>query len=513
MPAHLVRPDAAKGPGMEEHRWDRPTRGPRLLRLAIGVLLLAVVAGVAALVRVGGEPATELEVAAEEASDDGTDDAPDDGTDDASDDRADEGPDDGDATTREPHGEGHEASGDADNRPDDDDAALPEAAGDWRAIPDPPVRRRVSEPVWTGEELAVWGGARAPEQSRAQEARRDETRGEFLADGAAYDPNADRWRALPRAPLEARAGHVSVWTGEELVVWGGGKGTALLADGAAYDPGTDEWRRISDGPLSPRWGAIGVWTGSEVLVVGGHDYAGELRDGAAYDPTADRWRSLAPAPQGVGGVRAPLGMRGELPRMVAQTRDAGTWTGDRLAVLGAPHGPGEEPVVLGYDPETDRWSRLAELPETRHGSSPRLVSAGDRLAMVSHAPTGRPRIHLRDASAEEWRTVKLPDDASWAPDSGASNDWVSVWADGTMYLAYPDLEDRGFVVDLDAQEWRKLPPSDRSSGSMGDTASVEGFWTGDALLIWGGPLPGPPGSAPGETPSLRWSPASPASAS
>src|SRR5688500_9300266 len=62
------------------------------------------------------------------------------------------------------------------------------------------------------------------------------------------------------------------------------------------------WSRTAAGPLSARNNATAVWTGQEVLVFGGDrtycpprvtcDYepGPAFRDGAAYDPAADSWR-------------------------------------------------------------------------------------------------------------------------------------------------------------------------------------------------------------------------------
>jgi hypothetical protein len=41
----------------------------------------------------------------------------------------------------------------------------------------------------------------------------------YFGDGAAYDPAADRWRRLPS--MSARFTNGGVWTGQELLVWGG----------------------------------------------------------------------------------------------------------------------------------------------------------------------------------------------------------------------------------------------------------------------------------------------------
>ena len=68
---------------------------------------------------------------------------------------------------------------------------------------------------------------------------------EVVIDGLAYDPERDSWRALPDFPLKNREFPVTVWTGTELIVWGGAAsptGNTIvdppppLNDGAAYTP-------------------------------------------------------------------------------------------------------------------------------------------------------------------------------------------------------------------------------------------------------------------------------------
>ena len=69
---------------------------------------------------------------------------------------------------------------------------------------------------------------------------------EPLARGVAYDPTTNRWRWLP--PMDtARTGFVAVWTGDQLVVWGGvGANGSIPPGGETYDP----WR--TPGPPSRR---------------------------------------------------------------------------------------------------------------------------------------------------------------------------------------------------------------------------------------------------------------------
>lgn len=65
--------------------------------------------------------------------------------------------------------------------------------------------------VWTGRDVIVWGGW--PWGGEGVSAP--------LADGGMYDPTADEWQVLPDAPVRGRARHIAVWTGQEMLIWGG----------------------------------------------------------------------------------------------------------------------------------------------------------------------------------------------------------------------------------------------------------------------------------------------------
>jgi hypothetical protein len=170
--------------------------------------------------------------------------------------------------------------------------------------------------VWTGRELLVWGGHSGQHDAVVR------------GDGAAYDPSRRSWRQLPPAPLTPRTGMAATWTGRELIIWGGYDhlskppgGLHVAGDGAAYDPVRQAWRRLPPAPLPAQADATAVWTGREVLVLGGQLASptdGHMVDtaGAAYDPARNRWRRLAPSPRPRG---SPLAQH-----LV--------WTGTRLLV-------------------------------------------------------------------------------------------------------------------------------------------------------------------------------------
>src|SRR5437879_10417522 len=61
--------------------------------------------------------------------------------------------------------------------------------------------------------------------------------------GGRYSPGTDSWIATSttNAPA-ARDSHTAVWTGSEMIVWGGETfDFSLLNTGGRYDAGTDSW--------------------------------------------------------------------------------------------------------------------------------------------------------------------------------------------------------------------------------------------------------------------------------
>src|SRR4029077_13786328 len=97
----------------------------------------------------------------------------------------------------------------------------------------------------------------------------------YLNTGGRYDPSTDSWTATSttNAP-DARNGHTAVWTGNEMIVWGGffnDGSNHYLNTGGRYNPSTDSWTATSTtGAPAGRSLHTAVWTGSEMIVWGGN---------------------------------------------------------------------------------------------------------------------------------------------------------------------------------------------------------------------------------------------------
>jgi hypothetical protein len=307
-------------------------------------------------------------------------------------------------------------------------------------------------------------------------------------------------------PLTPRGGHSVIWTGEEVIVWGGEAGSdqiSTFADGAAFDPAADTWRVIAASPLSPRTSHVAAWTGDEMLVVGGF----AKRDAAAYDPTTDTWRSIQDLP-------VPL----ESPN---RYESAGSvWTGQELIIWDISSGE-----IAAYAPDRDAWRRLPSIDldcdtGVLRWTGEVLYAFADR----SNAYPLEPYL----------KAARLNQEGGWEPMAPAifSTDDLIVGADATLtvwtgdhFLAWTSSGTDGKTLELSPSDltWSETDPVpihpcegqgepaqpgplvtafdscdssilvlDQTEGSWA-TSRVTGYptarytvWAGDELINWGG---------------------------
>jgi N-acetylneuraminic acid mutarotase len=117
--------------------------------------------------------------------------------------------------------------------------------------------------------------------------------------GGRFNPLTDSWIAtsIANAP-EARAGSATIWTGTEMVVWGGSGYTEsdvheFLGTGGRYNPSSDSWTATTNtNAPSPRGANTAVWTGTQMIIWGGFYMYGNdsntiqtfFNDGGIYVP-------------------------------------------------------------------------------------------------------------------------------------------------------------------------------------------------------------------------------------
>ncbi len=275
-----------------------------------------------------------------------------------------------------------------------------------------PNSRAIHTAVWTGKEVIVWGGR---SYNGASTVRRN--------DGARYDPEANKWTALPAtAPtIAAREQHMAVWTGKHMIVWGGyaGSDATVYDDGLRYDPATNQWSTMFQGP-SKRFDASAVWTGTQMIVWGGASANNVyLKDGAAYDPVANVFAGIAAAPV----------------ELVARRGHSAVWTGTEMIVFGGTVGAGTVPdkVCAAYNPTTNQWrvidtSTVAESRAYHAGvwTGKYMVLWGGNNGTNSYVNTG----DLYDPEADLW----TPMNAINAPTARYTWPVGSVWAQDRLVV-------------------------------------------------------------------------------
>src|SRR5581483_4712542 len=275
-----------------------------------------------------------------------------------------------------------------------------------------PSARRSHTAISTGSEMIVWGGF-------------DDFNFVDLNTGGRYDPNTNTWTAtsFSNAP-DPRHNHTAVWTGTEMIIWGGFNNESFqdLNTGGRYDPDTDSWTATSTFAPDPRENHTAVWTGTQMIIWGGSTFFSEdFNTGGRYDPGVDSWVATSPA-------NAPD----------ARTFHTAVWTGTEMIVWG---GTGGFPFSLDlntggrYDPSTNSWTAT--------------------------------------------NTYNVPD-----PRSSHTAVWTGtemvVWGGATQN--FPSTLNTGARYDLATDSWMATTLTDEPSPRNGHTA----VWTGTEMIVWGG---------------------------
>ncbi|MET0143313.1 MAG: hypothetical protein ABW328_00780 [Ilumatobacteraceae bacterium] len=329
----------------------------------------------------------------------------------------------------------------------------------------PLVARTSPVSVWTGRELVVWSGLPATSDECVTDAGGGSLCGEpAVFDGAAYDPSTDRWRMIARGPVPAAGAPTQVipqgvWTGTEMVVWGGW-GDPIAA---AYEPATDTWRDLPPGPLSAReQHAVVAWDG-RVVVLGGREPLGpgELAprlDGAVLDPASGKWTMLPELPAGdpfmAPGIVAATVADGRLFAVRAVTTDA---------------------YVL--DPGSTAWNPLGSAGV--NGFLEPVGVAGGQWLFVGSGDEGTTTAAAFDLVNGTWRQIAAPAGVSTLGLMGADAG-TRVVAVAARWSHEPDPP-LALAWDPTSDTWSEL-----ATPSLEHRFGAAVGWTGNELLVWGG---------------------------
>src|SRR4029077_1766320 len=137
-------------------------------------------------------------------------------------------------------------------------------------------RLKIATLEWRKEPLESWRARAVNQMPKVTAAMSANYTLPTISDGATGCAD-NTWTATSTTSLNAPAGrddHTAVWTGSEMIVWGGQDSTGYSNSGAKYDSITDSWTATSTTNVPDRrFSHTAVWTGSEMIVWGGRDNA------------------------------------------------------------------------------------------------------------------------------------------------------------------------------------------------------------------------------------------------
>jgi hypothetical protein len=325
-----------------------------------------------------------------------------------------------------------------------------------------PAPREAFTAVWTGAEMIVWGGFNVTTQLDTNT-------------GGRYSPATDSWTptATTGAP-DPRDTHTAVWTGTKMVIWGGGNEVFVPKNnGGRYDPTMNTWApTTTSGSSVPaaREYHTAVWSGSRMVIWGGWDGSKDIDTGGRYDPTADSWATTA------RGGSSP------------SARDSHTtiWTGTSMVVWGGQDDTSTAQNTGGrYDPVGNSWSATTTTgaPGARWLHS--AVWTGSRMIVwggfdgTADLNTGG----IYDPAGDGWSltsTVGAP---------VARDQHVAVWTDSLSEMDVWGGQDD--AVNQLKSGGRYNPTTGVWTAISNLGAPIGGrylgvVWTGSEMITWGG---------------------------
>jgi N-acetylneuraminic acid mutarotase len=314
--------------------------------------------------------------------------------------------------------------------------------------------------IWTGGEMIVWGGYDGNSDVNT---------------GGRYDPATDSW--TPTSTTNAPIGrwlHTAVWTGSEMIVWGGGYGTDFLNTGGRYNPTTDTWTptNTTNAPTA-RVHHTAVWTGSQMIVWGGYNYTnGRFNTGGRYDPSTDSWTATST-------INAPE----------ARWDHNAEWAGSEMVVWGGTN----ETIYLNtgakYNPTDDTWTptSTANAPLGRVGhtaiwSGSEMMVWGGTDSTFNDTNTGG----RYNPTADSWTATSAVNAPS--PRDSLAAVWIGsemiVW--GGVFCC-PGVEfNTGGRYNAGTDSWTPTSTANAPFPRYSLQQLNFAVWTGSEMIVWGG---------------------------
>ena len=325
-------------------------------------------------------------------------------------------------------------------------------ANTWVDLPwSGPAARAGHNAVWTGTELIVWGGTLGGA-------------GTETPSGGRYEPATNSWKPLPLNPGVAIGvtDFTMTWTGTEVIVYGGTRALdGTQTSGARYNPQTNRWTEIVVSTIPGyRRNQTAIWTGTEMILWGGFDGNNlVVNTGWRFNPISSSWTATSTS----AGV--PVG----------RARHTAIWTSGKMIVWGGTGAAGPLNDGAAYDPLTDTWIPLngTGAPAARRNHS--AVWTGTEMIVWGG-----------DNGTTNFRTGGRykPSTSSWTSTSTGTNcptartKQTAIWT-GSQMIIWGGGTSTGARYSPGTNSWLTMSLVNApSSGSA--------IWSGTEMIVWGG---------------------------
>ncbi len=308
-----------------------------------------------------------------------------------------------------------------------------------------PSARAIHSAVWTGSEMIVWGG------------RGNEGGLRDLKTGGRYNPVSDTWIELEtESSPSGRHLHHAVWTGNDMIVWGGvADNLQFFNDGFKFNPQDNLWTKISDvnAPEIRFFNSV-VWTGQEMIIWGGR-IGSNLDSGAKYNPVNNTWSptSLINAPS-------------------ARSNHVATWTGERMIVWG----PGKS--GKSYNPVENSWQTIATLNAPDDNNNQTAIWTGTEMVVWGGTSAFSQQTGVYNPQSDTWLTV----DSENAPSRRRNH--TAIWTGVEMIVWGGEdvgVAENGGKLNLETGSWDPINYEVKPYKRYNHPA----IWTGNEMIIWG----------------------------
>lgn len=282
----------------------------------------------------------------------------------------------------------------------------------WDTIPklNSPSARFDHSTVWTGTDMIVYGG------------RQSNNNGTYttLNNGGRFSNTVFKWNTIANAA--SRYKHTAVWTGTEMIVWGGlSNATTPLNTGGRFTINTDSWSPITvtNAPTA-RFGHTAIWTGTEMIIWGGISSSNvPTNTGALYNPGTNTWTTITT-------TNAPT----------ARSGHSAVWNGTEMIIWGGLGGGSETNSGARYNPATNVWTTMS----------------------IVNAPSPR-------------------------------TNHAAIWANSSMYVYGGESSSLGELQGYrysTASGWTALSTISTPAGNDNSIYNSSALWTGNFFIFWGG---------------------------